>query len=180
MAFRDMRNLLLFSHYDGLIDDEGFLALYDQFYSRNPDFPFDSYDAFELDELDESESVAEFRFRKRDILTLKDVLQIPETFICNQRSVCDGTEGLCMLLKRISYPCRYGDMIHRFGKPVPVLSLITNEVLDHIYNTYGGKVLQWNHEILNPAKLQTYVDAITAKGSPLGNCFGFIDGTVRP
>ena len=28
--------------------------------------------------------------------------------------------------------------------------------------------------------LQTYADAIRMKGSALPNCFGFIDGTVRP
>ena len=28
--------------------------------------------------------------------------------------------------------------------------------------------------------LQEYADVIYAKGAPLNNCFGFIDGTVRP
>lgn len=37
-----------------------------------------------------------------------------------------------------------------------------------------------SYDILSPANLQTYVDAITAKGAPLENCFGFIDGMVRP
>ena len=71
-------------------------------------------------------------------------------------------------------------MIHRFAQPVPVLSMITNQKLDYIYDTHGHKVLNWNREILSPANLQTCVDAITAKGAPLENCFGFIDGTVRP
>ena len=30
------------------------------------------------------------------------------------------------------------------------------------------------------ALLQTYADAVNAKGAALNNCFGFIDGTVRP
>ena len=34
--------------------------------------------------------------------------------------------------------------------------------------------------VLNPHSLEIYSNAITAKGSPLDNCFGFIDGTVRP
>ena len=33
---------------------------------------------------------------------------------------------------------------------------------------------------LNPEKLQIYADAIYAKGAALSNCFGFVDGTVRP
>ena len=179
MAFKDVRNLLFLSHDDGLIDDEHFLLLFDLYSSRQPDFPYDSYEPFDLDKFDESECVAEFRCRKRDIPKLFDVLQIPDPIICDQRSTCSGTEGLCMLLKRLSYPCRYGDMIHRFAKPVPVLSMITNQVLDLIYDTHKDKVIAWNHDILNPAKLQTYADAIADKGAPLTNCFGFIDGTVR-
>ena len=85
-----------------------------------------------------------------------------------------------MLLKRLSYPCRYRGMIHRFAKPVPVLSMITNQTIDYVYNVHGNRVLNWNHEFLSPVNLQTYVDALTARGAPLPNCFGFIDGTVRP
>ena len=124
MAFNDVRNLLLIGHNDGFIDDDEFVLLYDLYASKNPDLTYDSYAPFE------SESLEEFRFRKRDVRNLKEVLQIPETIICSQRSVCDGLEGLCVLLKRLSYPYRYGDMIHRFAKPVTVLSMITNQMID--------------------------------------------------
>ena len=79
-----------------------------------------------------SESVAEFRFCKRDVQALAEALLIPETIT--------ALKALCMLLKRMSYPCRYGGMIHRFAKLVPVLSMITNQMLDYIYNTNGHKV----------------------------------------
>lgn len=58
MAFKDVRNLLLISHDDGLIDDEELIVLYDLYSLRDPDFPHNCYTAFDLDELDESESVA--------------------------------------------------------------------------------------------------------------------------
>ena len=32
----------------------------------------------------------------------------------------------------------------------------------------------------NRAQLQLYADAVSLKGAALNNCFGFIDGTVRP
>ena len=51
---------------------------------------------------------------------------------CSQRSVCDGEEALCLLLKRMCFPCRYSDMVHLFAKPVPVISMITNEVFTYI------------------------------------------------
>ena len=85
MAFRDVRNLLLLSHDDGKINDEEFLVLNDLYVSKNADFPYDSYTPFDLEELDESECLAEFRFRKRHIPRLYNVLQIPDTLTCNQR-----------------------------------------------------------------------------------------------
>ena len=99
--------------------------------------------------------------------------------LCQQRTVFDSMEGLCMLLKRVSYPCRYSDMIPRFGRPVSVLSLITNHNLDDIYENHGHLITQWNGNILNPRVLQSYADSISRKGAPLNNCFGFVDGSVR-
>ncbi|PFX32346.1 hypothetical protein AWC38_SpisGene2769 [Stylophora pistillata] len=76
-----------------------------------------------------------------------------------KRTVTDKLEGLCLLLKQTAYPCRYSDLIPRFGRPVPELSMITNCVIDHLYNN-GHRKTQWNRQILNPPLLQTYTDAI--------------------
>ena len=65
------------------------------------------------------------------------LLQITGTFKYYQRRKVDGIEGPCMVLKRCAYPCRYSDMVARFRRPVPVLSMATNEVLDYIFNTHG-------------------------------------------
>ena len=54
MAFRDVCNLLLLSHDDGTINDKEFLVLQDFCFSKNTDFPYDSYTPFDLEELDES------------------------------------------------------------------------------------------------------------------------------
>ena len=58
--------------------------------------------------------------------------------------------------------------------------MITNEVIDNIFNNHGHRISEWNDDVLNPHLLQEYADVIHAKGAPLENCFGFIDGTVRP
>ena len=54
-----------------------------------------------------------------------------------------------------------------------------NHMVDYIYQTHGHRIQQWNDVVLNPQALETYAAAIRAKCSPLDNCFGFIDGTVR-
>ena len=85
-----------------------------------------------------------------------------------------------MLLRRTSYPCRFSDMIQRFPRPVSALSLITNGVTDFNYENHCHLVTEWNRDILSSVALQQYAETISRNGSPLKNCFGFIDGTVRP
>ena len=63
-SFRDIRNLLVESFDDDDIPKDEFLLLYDANTSKNPDFPCDCYGSFDLNELDESEFLAEFRFHK--------------------------------------------------------------------------------------------------------------------
>ena len=85
-----------------------------------------------------------------------------------------------MLLRRLAYPCRYSDLIPRFGRPVPEISMITTRVADFIYENHGRRITEWNDDVLNTNCLERYAAAIHAKGSALNNCFGFVDGTVRP
>ena len=89
-------------------------------------------------------------------------------------------EALCICLKRYTYPCRYADLVPRFGRPVPQLSMITNLVVDCLLDIYGDLLHNLNQAWLSPKSLQVYADAIHNKGAALDNCWEFIDGTVRP
>lgn len=71
-------------------------------------------------------------------------------------------------------------MMALFGRHAPVLSVITNEVLESIYTNHSYRILQWNPALLQPVKLKEYANATQKQGGALDNCFGFIDGTVRP
>ena len=94
------------------------------------------------------------------------MLQIPPTFKCPQQSVADGLDALCMLLKRLSYPCRYADIVPRFGLPIPVVSMVTNQVQDFTYDTHGQLILQWNDDLLNPRSLEElHLRCIQKRGS---------------
>ena len=115
-----------------------------------------------------------------DIESLADVLQLPPIFTRPQGSVCDRIEGLCILLRRLAYPCRYSDMVSRFAKPVPVLCMVSNIVLNYIFDLHHHRITTWNNSILNPFAIQQYSDAVSDKCAALNNCFGFVDGTVRP
>ena len=117
-SFKNVRELLLLSYVDNVVSDREFVLLYDAYQSKNPDFIYQQYDPFNLDNIDSAECKAEFRIEKADLPRLAEALGLPPTFHCQQRTVFDSMEGLCMLLKRVSYPCRYSDMIPRFGRPV--------------------------------------------------------------
>lgn len=179
VSFKETRSLVLECYVDGIIDEDDFMLLYDINQSKNLEFPHENYELFNFDALDPVECVADFRVEKQDIPRLADALSIPPVIKCQQRSICDGTEGLCMLLRCFAYPCHLIDMISRFGRPVPVMSMITKEVMNFIYNNHQQRLTQWNRFLLSSASLQEYANAIHRAGAALDNCFGFIDGTVR-
>ena len=105
MSFHELQELLFLCHDDDRIDDEELLLLYDEFSPKNPDFTYQNYGRLELEDMNDSECLAEFRVKKRDLPILAETLQIPDSFTCYQRSVVSGMEGLCILLRRLAYPC---------------------------------------------------------------------------
>ena len=59
---------MLFDSYDDrLIDEDEFVLLYNLNTSKNPVFPYENYDVFELENVDEAECKAEFRVEKADL-----------------------------------------------------------------------------------------------------------------
>ena len=107
-------------------------------------------------------------------------MHVPDEIRCYNRVVVDGIEALCIFLKRFAYPCRYSDMLPRFARPVPQLCMTSNQMMNFIYQTQNHRLRSFNQPWLSQANLQNYADVIHAKGAPLHNCWGFIDGTVRP
>ena len=55
-TFRKVHELLLTSFDDGDISEDEFLLLYDVNRSKNPDFPYQNYEHFDLERLDEKMS----------------------------------------------------------------------------------------------------------------------------
>ena len=172
-----VREFLLVSYFKDTIDDVEFTVLYEENYSREI-FPYWKYDKFDLDGWDDAECKVELRFDKSDLPVLLRTLRFPDRFVCSQRTVCSGMEGLCILLKRLSFPCRYSDMALRFGRNPTELCLIFNHVLDFVYRTHQHRLNSWNQPFLNPRALDHYAQSIHSRGAPLENCFGFVDGSL--
>ena len=179
-TFRKARESLLTSYAEDLIDEDEFLLLYDLNVSKNPDLPYWSYEKFELDNLTDDECKAEFRFLKNDIYQVAEVMRVPEEIFTYNRVKVDGIEALCIFLRRFAYPCRYSDIMPRFGRPIPQLSMISNQLMNHVYDNYRNLLQNLNQQWLAPNHLQAFANSIYDKGAPLDNCWGFVDGTVQP
>ena len=82
VSFHELQELFLFSHSQGILDDEELLLLYEEYSPKNPDFCYE----FSLDDINDAECLAEFRFRKHDLPLLAEVLQIRDSFTCYQRT----------------------------------------------------------------------------------------------
>ena len=138
VTFREAREALLLANDLDLIDDEEVLLLYDFNTSKNLDIPYWKYEKFELDSLSDDECKSEFRFLKHDIYALLDVLNLPDKITCQNRFFVYSDEALCLLLRRFAYPCRYEDLVPRFGRPVPQLRMVVSETMDLLYARFGN------------------------------------------
>ena len=141
---------------------------------------YEDFGRFSLDDINDAECLAEFRFRKHDLPLLAEVLQILDSFTCYQRTESSGIKALCILLRRLSYPSRFSDIIPLSRRSVPVLSMVSNRVLDFIYDTHGHRITQWNHQVFSQPLLQLYSGTIAAQVLLWTFVFGFVDGTVPP
>lgn len=179
-TFREAREALLLANALDLIADEEMLLLYDVNTSKNLDIPYWKYEKFNLDSLSDDECKSEFRFLKHDIYNLLDVLDLPDKITCPNRFYVYSDEALCLLLRRFAFPCRYEDLVPRFGRPVPQLCMVVSEMMDILYARFGQLFSGINQPWLSQANLVDFAEAIYNKGAALDNCWGFIDGTVRP
>ncbi|XP_068738458.1 uncharacterized protein [Montipora capricornis] len=58
--------------------------------------------------------------------------------------------------------------------------MITTRFAKWICDHHHAKITEWNDQLLSRDKLQVYADVVADKGAALSNCFGFVDGSVRP
>lgn len=120
------------------------------------------------------------RFKKDEIHRLKNVLHIPDRIRCKNGTRVPGLEALCIILARFAYPCRYGDLLKMFARSVPQLCLVNLHMMEHIYIGFNHLLRTMDQPWLSPECLQKYANAVHAHGAALQNCWGFVDGTVRP
>ena len=82
-GLKAVRDLLLWSYFDDLMDDDEFLMLYDDNSSKDI-YPYWKFNKFDLDAWNDSECQTELRFAKKYLHELLEILQLPEKINCSQ------------------------------------------------------------------------------------------------
>ena len=86
-----------------------------------PKFPCWKFPRFSLNDISENECLAEFRLEIIS-LALLELLDCHRNMFAQIRTVANDIETSCLLLRRFAYPCRYSDLMSRFGRSVPEMS----------------------------------------------------------
>ena len=94
------------------------------------------------------------RFQKDDVHRLKHALGVPQMIMLENGSKMEGSEALCITLQRYAYPCRYGDLIKGYGRPVPHLCLIFKWMTDFIYQAHQWSIFLLDQPWLSPQFLE--------------------------
>ena len=121
-----------YAYRNKFINEQEFALLYDAHKSKNPEFPYWNCERFHLDEKTEEECTAEFRFypNGEDIYELVDQVRLADEITTYNGLVVASVFALCLYLKRYSNPCRYGDLVFHFARPIPELFIITNHIVE--------------------------------------------------
>ena len=102
-----------------------------------------NYDSFDVDAFTDDEFRSFFRFQREHISPLMRVLRLKKKYKASNGIRWSGEEGLCMLLRRLSYPNRLADLIPMFGRHRTEVSTIVNEMCSEIYALHKHRVSQY-------------------------------------
>ena len=131
-----------------------------------------------------NECYEHFRFRAEDLRVLLVELRFPQVFTTGDRGhqkYFPGETALILLLKRLSYPCRYKDLVSMFGLSIPDLAVLFNTAVCHIYQLAAFVVknlAMWVPEMEDfgiATAMKADIDVTVCSVF----VWGFIDGTVR-
>ena len=180
-TFQKTREVLLYAISEKMVSDEELAFLYDINTSKNRDIEYQICNVFNLHKISEDDCVEKFRFQKNDIPRLVTALQLPDAIQCGMYSDLRASwvEALYVILKRLAFPSRYSDMVPRFVRPVPQLSMICNKTLHWLDSIWGLKLTDSNHQWLTPLNFMSFANSNYLKSAALDNIWGLVDSTLR-
>lgn len=174
-------DMLIMAFYAGMLDVYEIVTMMMILVFCTPETEHENLRRLNVDELTEEKCWIAFRFQKQHLHRLQRALRIPDVCVFMNGITETGLNSLCIFLRRLCYPNRLDDLIPFLGRRRPDLSIIFHGVLEHISQNFFYLITDLNAPYwLAPNFLQTYANAVFAKGAPLHFVWGFIDGTGRP
>lgn len=85
---------------------------------------------------------------------------IADNFLNSQTTLYCKSIKFFWFIKWLAYPCRYSDMICRFVRTIPELSLIVNRMIDLIYHRGGHSVTLPSQPWLSIRSSETFCQKI--------------------
>ena len=129
---------------------------------------------FNLHILSERQSLSLFRFRKAEIGIFANFMGWKAWKTELNRYRCDLITATCIVLRRLSSPCRWRDVECMFGMHGSAMSEVFWEVIEELVETTGGLFERFRSDLI-AERAPLYGSPIHQKGAPLNNCRGFID-----
>ena len=160
--------------FEGLITDEEIMLLMHEQFTLKTEPTHLNYPRFDINSYTDEQFFECFRFKKADIDRLKFVLRLKDSYKGSNGIKWSGTEGLCMLLRRLCYPNRLVDLIPMFGRHRTEISTIVNEMCREVYGLHHHRLESIYHPWVN---FEEYAASVHQRGACLTNCWGFLDGT---
>ena len=153
---RNVEEVLQEAFEEGLIGEEEFLLLLHE-NEVNPHQPrMRQFPPFNFDEWTDDECWIDLRLKKADIPRLLGIIGFgdDEEIVTYNRVRVSATEALCLLLRRLAFPCRYTDLMPKFGRPKAVLCVIFKHMLDHVYNRFSYLLSSFDQDWLSSENLE--------------------------
>jgi len=132
--------------------------------------------SFNLNAFSTQQSLSLFRFSPVHIGHLVDMLQI-DVDLGEARLSVTPIECLCLVLRRLSSPSRWGDLEEFFGRSSTALCIIFYATVEGKTNKWGHLLTEWRVDFVR-ARAPLYSARIEAAGAYLDKCVGFIDETA--
>ena len=170
--YESLKNILFLSTFFGAATATKFLLEQRRFYI--PRSVLNPALRLNLNAMNEVDCQQYFRFGHGEIRQLTVSLQLPEVIITpSHGDRVLVVEGICLVLRRLSYPCRWFDLQNQFGRHTSALSRIFYYVMHLILEKVNHSIMFYD---LSQEDLISFADAFARKGVPdTVNLFSVID-----
>ena len=111
-----------------------------------------------LNRFSEHECLQLFRFRSREIPKVVSLMEWTSGKTKRSRYRCDPITACCVVLRKMSTPCRWFDVEILFGMRSSALSEVFWEVLE-AFTSSKGNILDYSSELMQ-GRAATYAEAI--------------------